>query len=140
MAPHRHNEPVDEPFPGCRRLNRPHIRCGGAHTVCGTPRLSDIGSTVGVVETITKRELNQHTAAVLDRVTDIDDVVVTEYGKPRWRVSTVHDHDTVLDRLEHERRYTPPASTPTPWPDHPGGPAYTSDQVDALLDEVRGDH
>lgn len=89
---------------------------------------------------VTKRELNQRTAAVLDQVTDTDDVVVTERGKPRWRVSTVRHNDTPLARLEREGRYTPPSSTPAPWPRRPGGPAYTEDQADALLDELRGDH
>ncbi|UNX55651.1 type II toxin-antitoxin system prevent-host-death family antitoxin [Georgenia sp. TF02-10] len=90
--------------------------------------------------TVTKRELNQRTAAVLDQVTDTDDVVVTERGKPRWRVSAVRDLDTALVRLEREGRYTPPASEPAPWPSRPGGPPYTGTQADALLDEMRGDH
>lgn len=92
------------------------------------------------MRTITKRELNQRTAAVLEQVTDTDDVVVTERGKPRWRVSTVRDQDTTLARLEREGRYTPPSSEPAPWPSHPGGPAYTGAEADALLDEMRGDH
>lgn len=90
--------------------------------------------------TITKRELNQRTAAVLGRVTDTDDLVVTERGKPRWRVSRVRDRDTTLERLEREGRYTPPVSEPAPWPSHPGGPEYTGPEADAMLDEMRGDH
>ena len=90
--------------------------------------------------TITKRELNQRTAAVLAQVTDTDDVVVTERGKPRWRVSMVRDRDTALARLEREGRYTPPASEPAPWPRHPGGPTYTQAEADALIDRMRGDH
>ena len=92
------------------------------------------------MQTITKRELNQRTAAVLDQVTDADDVVVTERGKPRWRISTIRDSDTALTRLEREGRYTPPAPEPAPWPRHPGGRAYTPAEADALLDEMRGDH
>lgn len=92
------------------------------------------------MQTVTKRELNQHTAAVLARVADAEDVVVTERGKPRWRVSVVRDQDTALARLEREGRYTPPASTPAPWPEHPDGRRYTDAQVDALLDEMRGEH
>lgn len=92
------------------------------------------------MQTISKRELNQRTAAVLDQVTDADDIVVTERGKPRWRVSAVGDEDTALARLEHEGRYTPPASEPAPWPSHPGGPTYTSSEAGELLDEVRGNH
>lgn len=92
------------------------------------------------MHTVTKRELNQNTAAVLDSVTATDDLVVTERGTPRWRVSTVRDHDTTLARLEREGRYVPPVVTPAPWPEHPGGPSYTAEQVDDLLDEMRGEH
>lgn len=90
--------------------------------------------------TISKRELNQQTAAVLSRVTDTDDVIVTERGAPRWRVSSVRESDSALARLHREGRYAPPATDPAPWPTTPGGPAYTSDQADALLDELRGEH
>lgn len=99
-----------------------------------------MGSTIGVMRTVTKRELNQNTAAVLNQVADNEDVVVTERGKPRWRISTVREQDTALARLEREGRYVPPASTPAPWPSRPGGRAYTDTQVDALLDEMRGGH
>lgn len=92
------------------------------------------------MQTVTKRELNQHTAAVLDRVTTTEDVVVTERGTPRWRLSPVGEQDTPLVRLEREGRYTPPAVSPVPWPESPGGPAYTDAQVDVMLDEMRGDH
>lgn len=92
------------------------------------------------MRTITKRELNQQTAAVLDKVTDTDDVVVTERGKPRWRVSAVRETDSGLARLEREGRYTPPASEPAPWPEAPGGPSYSADEAEALMDEMRGDH
>jgi len=88
---------------------------------------------------ISKRELNQRTAAVLAQVTETDDVVVTERGKARWRVSLVTG-DTALARLEREGRYTPPAAEPAPWPRHPGGPAYTEAEADALIDDMRGDH
>lgn len=100
--------------------------------------MSDKGSTLWHMTTISKRELNQRTAAVLDQVTDTQDVVVTERGKPRWTVSAVRDRDTVLGRLEREGRYTPPSSEPAPWPSTPGGPVYTQSEADALLDEMRG--
>ena len=92
------------------------------------------------MRTITKRELNQHTAAALSQVTDTADLVVTERGEPRWRISSVHGADTTLAQLEREGRYTPPSSTPVPWPRHPGGRTYTAAEADALLDEARGDH
>lgn len=92
------------------------------------------------MSTVTKRELNQHTAAVLAKVSDVDDVVVTERGKPRWRVSAFRDQESTLARLERDGRYVPPASAPAPWPKHPGGRSYTDAEVDALLGEMRADH
>ncbi|TWP36657.1 type II toxin-antitoxin system prevent-host-death family antitoxin [Leekyejoonella antrihumi] len=92
------------------------------------------------MRTTSKRELNQQTAAVLDKVTDTDDVVVTERGKPRWKVSAFRKSETALARLEREGRYTPPASEPAPWPASPGGPKYAPDEAEALIDEMRGDH
>lgn len=92
------------------------------------------------MDTVSKRELNQRTAAVLDQVTETHDIVVTERGRPRWRVSAVLDPDTPLARLEREGSYTPPAPEPTPWPGEPGGPPYTEAAAEALLDEMRGDH
>ena len=95
------------------------------------------------MRTVTKRELNQHTAAVLAQVTETEDLVVTERGQARWRVSRVtgaDEHTSALARWEREGRYSPPASDPAPWPASPAGRAYTDAEVDALLDEVRGDH
>lgn len=102
--------------------------------------MSDTSSTLSGMKMVTKRELNQRTAAVLDQVTHTDDIVVTERGKPRWRISAVREPDTALGRLEREGRYTPAAPDPTPWPRHPGGRAYSEAETDALLDEMRGDH
>lgn len=92
------------------------------------------------MRTVTKRDLNQHTASVLAEVTQTGDVVVTERGEPRWRVSSFQGHDAPLVQMERDGRYTPPASTPVPWPRHPGGPRYTAAEVEALLDEMHGDH
>ncbi|MCK0111967.1 hypothetical protein MWU75_07430 [Ornithinimicrobium sp. F0845] len=92
------------------------------------------------MRTVTKRDLNQRTAQVLAHVTESDDIVVTERGRPRWRVSAVRHPDTTLARLEREGRYTPPAADPAPWPRTPGGPAYSTTETDALLDEMRGSH
>jgi prevent-host-death family protein len=90
--------------------------------------------------TISKRELNQQTAAVLARVTDTEDVVVTERGVPRWRVISAREPEDVLARLERQGRFTPARSTPSPWPSRVGGPAYTTREADALLAEMRGEH
>ncbi|WP_164860131.1 type II toxin-antitoxin system Phd/YefM family antitoxin [Actinomyces wuliandei] len=92
------------------------------------------------MRTISKRDLNQHTAAALDRVDDAHDVIVTERGRARWRISTAQNPTAPLTRLEREGRYTPPAPDPAPWPAHPGGPGYTEEEADALLHELCGDH
>lgn len=92
------------------------------------------------MRTVSKRQLNQQTAAVLAEVTAVDDVVVTERGAPRWRVSAVRGADSSLARLEREGRYTPPSSDPAPWPSAPGGPTYSSGEADALSEQMRGDH
>lgn len=102
--------------------------------------MSDRGTTIVYMDTVTKRDLNQHTASVLDRVTETGDIVVTERGKPRWRVSPFRSEDVPLVRMERDGRYIPPALAPTPWPASPGGPKYTDAEVNALLDEIHGDH
>lgn len=91
------------------------------------------------MDTVTKRELNQQTATVLDRASDTGDVIVTERGKPRWRVSA-YQPDDGLARLQREGLYTPPADEPAAWPAGPRGPRYTDSDVDALLQEMRGEH
>lgn len=92
------------------------------------------------VRTVTKRELNQNTASVLRQVTAAGDVIITERGVPRWRLSIFTDDDGPLSRLERAGLYTPPATEPAPWPAAPAGPSYTADQVAALLEDSRGDH
>lgn len=102
--------------------------------------MSDMRTTMGCMRTVTKRDLNQHTASVLDRVTDASDVVVTERGEPRWRVTAFRTQDAPLVRMERDGRYAPPVSAPAPWPSRPGGPRYTDAEVETLLDEMRGGH
>lgn len=96
--------------------------------------------TLACMDRATKRELNQHTAAVLARATKTGVVVVTERGEPRWRVSPFTGQDAPLVRMERDGRYTRPASEPAPWPSHPGGPRFTDADVAVLLDEMHGDH
>ena len=92
------------------------------------------------MDTVTKRELNQETASVLARVAAGGDVAVTERGTVRWRLSRFDGTPSgALDRLAEEGRYTPPSSTPAPWPEQAGGRRYTGAEVDALLEDVRGD-
>jgi antitoxin (DNA-binding transcriptional repressor) of toxin-antitoxin stability system len=90
------------------------------------------------MHTVTKRELNQRTADVL-AVAATEPVVVTERGVPRWRVEAITAHPDPIERLRADGRITPAAKRPVPWPprDHSG---RTPDQVDALFNELRGDH
>lgn len=87
--------------------------------------------------TVTKRELNQNTAAVLSLVDDGRDVVITERGHPKWRITSFRGARTGLDRLAAAGVYTPPAETPAPWAQHSKGREYSSDEVAALLAEER---
>ncbi|MFT3799557.1 type II toxin-antitoxin system Phd/YefM family antitoxin [Microbacterium sp.] len=89
---------------------------------------------------VTKRDLNQRTSDVLAQAAEIGEVIVTERGEPRWRVSAYRGQDGALARAERQGRYTAPSSTPVPWPEVVGGPRYESAGVDALLEEVKGDH
>lgn len=99
--------------------------------------MSDIGSTFVAMETVTKRDLNQRTAAVLALVDADQEVVVTEHGQPKWRISTHRNLTTGLERLG--TAYTPPQSEPIAWPDDSIGPPLSSAEVDSLLDEVKGE-
>lgn len=91
------------------------------------------------MDKVTATELKHHTAAVLRQVTATKDIIVTEYGEPRWRISTYHHNEAALARLERLGHYTSPAKVPTPWPESPSGPKYTDAEVAELLDETRND-
>ncbi|WP_029144547.1 type II toxin-antitoxin system Phd/YefM family antitoxin [Microbacterium luticocti] len=92
------------------------------------------------MSTVTKRDLNQRTSDVLARATEIGEVIVTERGEPRWRVSSYRGQDDALARAERQGRYTPPSSSRVPWPQVVGGPRYESREADALIEEMKGDH
>lgn len=92
------------------------------------------------MERVTKRDLNQRTTEVLGHASASGEVIVTERGEPRWRVSAYSGQDDPLARAERQGRYSPPASTRVPWPADAGGPRYRSDDVDAVLDQMKGDH
>ena len=92
------------------------------------------------MKTVTKRDLNQRTAQILAHAAEDGEVIVTERGEPRWRVSSYGGQDDPLARAHRQGRYTPRATTPAPWPAEVGGPRYESEDVDALVDEIKGDH
>lgn len=90
---------------------------------------------------MTKRELNQRTSDVLAQATEAGEVIVTERGEPRWRVSSYQQgQDDALSRAERQGRYTAPAAKPVAWPEVVGGPRYEPGDLDALLDEMKGEH
>lgn len=96
------------------------------------------------MKTVSKRELNQQTARVLAGVRDGDAVIVTERGVPRWRIEPV-DADATTDPVELLRArgmLTPASKNPPPWPDDWDDDVQqrTPAEVDALYQEMRGDH
>lgn len=92
------------------------------------------------MSTVTKRDLNQRTSAVLAQAAEIGEVIVTERGEPRWKVSSFRGEDDALARTERQGRYTAPATRRVSWPESVGGPRYESEDVDELLDEMKGNH
>lgn len=92
------------------------------------------------MSTVTKRDLNQKTSEVLQRVTERGEIIVTERGKPRWRVTSYSDEGDVLARAQRQGRYTAPATRPIPWPDSAAGPHYDAAEVDALISEIKGEY
>lgn len=89
------------------------------------------------MKTISKRELNQQTAHVLDAVSAGQPVLVTERGVPRWRIEALETCGDPVARLRSGGRITPAKAKPAPWP--AAKPRYTISQVDALFAESRGD-
>lgn len=89
------------------------------------------------MKTISKRELNQQTAQVLDAVRSGQSVLVTERGVPRWRIEAVGGAGDPVARLRSEGRVTPAKEKPAPWP--VAKPRFTPADVDALFRESRGD-
>lgn len=59
------------------------------------------------------RELRQNLAAWLDRAAAGEEILVTERGKPKARLSSA---ETVLDRLEREGKITRPTGPRRPLP------------------------
>ncbi len=86
---------------------------------------------------ISKRELNQQTAQVLDAVTEGRPVIITERGVARWRIEAVQASGDVIARLRAEGRITPAKRKPAAWPVAKAD--YTPSRVDALFKESRGD-
>ena len=91
------------------------------------------------MKTVSKRELNHQTARVLAEVTTGESVVVTDRGVPRWRIEAIEAHPDPVERLRAQGRVTPAKQHPRAWTARRGERPYTPAEVDALLDEVRGE-
>lgn len=91
------------------------------------------------MKSVTKRELNQNTAQVLSIVAEGEDVVVTQRDQSRWRITSHTPEESALHRWERDGLYTAPSPHPVPWEEAPTGRAYSSSEVDELLEEVRGE-
>lgn len=89
------------------------------------------------MKTISKRELNQQTAQVLDGIHIGDPVLVTERGIARWRIEAVEVSTDPIARLRAEGRIQPAKSRPTAWPAIEA--RYTPAQIDALFADSRGE-
>lgn len=91
---------------------------------------------------ISKRELNQQTSRVLAGVREGEPVLVTERGVPRWCIEATTGETDPVARLKARGRIIPhkdhPMAWPKDWAKYRRGrkPA----DVDALLDDMRGDH
>ena len=89
------------------------------------------------MKTISKRELNQQTAQVLDGIQIGKPVVVTERGIARWRIEAIEASTDPIARLRAEGRIQPARSRPNPWSAVKA--RYTPAQVDALFADSRGE-
>lgn len=88
--------------------------------------------------TISKRELNQNTAHVLEQVTPLEPLTVTERGVPKWIISSHSSSESMLDRLAAKGVYTPPSQNPEPWDSANGSKKYTDAEVEEILAEDKG--
>lgn len=91
---------------------------------------------------ISKRELNQQTARVLAGVREGEPVLVTERGVPHWRIEVATAETDPIARLRAQGRIIARKSHPPAWPENWErlGHGRTPAEVDALLDDMRGDH
>lgn len=91
------------------------------------------------MKTVSKRELNQQTARVLAEVTTGESVVVTDRGVPKWRIEALEAHPDPVERLRMQGRVTPAKRHPRAWTTDRAAQRHAPAEVDALLDEIRGD-
>ena len=95
----------------------------------------------GQPRTVTKRELNHNMAAILAQVQPGDPVVVSERGTPRWQIVAYQPQLSGLARLKAAGQYTPPRGRQgRDWATRPGERWYTSAEIDAIIEEMKGNH
>jgi len=87
---------------------------------------------------MTKREA-MHKSAELWAAAAKEPVFILERGKPRFRVEAIEEYDPLAE-LERQGILTRAPKNPRPFKPATDRPSYTSEQITALLDEMRGDH
>jgi antitoxin (DNA-binding transcriptional repressor) of toxin-antitoxin stability system len=88
----------------------------------------------------TKRDINHRTAQVLDQIAaERAPAVITERGTPRWRIEPILPPSaSPLEQAIRDGRVQPRSDYPPPWP--PRRPSdRTSEQIDQLVAEIKGD-
>jgi len=81
------------------------------------------------------REFREHLSAWLDRAAGGEDVVITERGRPKARLSSLHTDEDIIAQLVREGRATPPTRPRGPLP--PPIPVEGNPVTDALFEQRR---
>jgi len=93
--------------------------------------------------TVTKRELNQNTAAVLAQAQEqVTGVVILERGVPKWQIIPLETGTPIssLALLEAQGLATRANPNPVPWDELPDTLPYkTETEMIEMLDWVRGE-
>jgi len=92
----------------------------------------------GNMKTVSKRELNQQAAHVLDAVSVGQPIIVSERGVARWRIEAVESTADPIARQRAEGRIAPAKAKPALWP-VAADARYSLARVDELFVESRGD-
>ncbi len=95
------------------------------------------------VKTLSKRELNQRTASVLALVDAGETVIVTERGVPKWQITPYVPDTDPLARLRAMGMIAREPDRSRPWrPIRQITPKVrrTPEEIDALIQEMKGDH
>lgn len=88
-------------------------------------------------ERVGLREVNHRAGQVFRRVTADNEVVVTESGKPRWRIVPYVEPEDPMERLVRVGRLTAPANRGARLPR--GVRTRTGRTSTEILEDLRGD-